>query len=330
VHSSTSSFRTLPHGWFALCAGALLAGVLLVGWELFWRSRGYVATLTDSEALWCRERNAVSTGSVVIVGSSRLQAGLDPRVFARALGGKHVVQLAINGANPGPTLSELAADESFAGVVMLEYMPLRLFTADASSVARAESFVLACKHITLVAQVDAAMSRVVQKRLALMSPELHPIAVLSYAKRHKALPANTYAHLRDDRFLSLSFTHAVKDDGDQQALRWGPPDPEPVLMQRLVSMRDAVQRIQARGGRVVLYRPPVTKGVLADEQAHYPAEVWLPRAAAALGVSAIDFAALSDIKDITSPDGGHLAGTDVPRVTESVGRELSRLLSGGR
>jgi len=304
VHSSTSSFRTLPGGWFSLLVGGLLSLGLLTGWELFWRGRAYEPTLTDTEALWCRERKAVGTRAVVIVGSSRLQAGIDPQVMSRVLGGTNVVQLAINGANALPVLRDLAADESFAGTVVLEYMPLRMFTADSWSVARADGFVVACAHITLVAQIDAVMSRVLQQRFALMNPELHPLQVLSRAVRQHALPQSTNAHLRDDRYLSLSFGAETQDEGLEQAQRWGVLDSEANVDARLGVLRKAIAQIESRGGRVIIYRPPVSRGVLADEESHYPAYAWLPRTARALGAAAIDFATMAGFKGGKAPGVG--------------------------
>lgn len=326
MHSSTSSFRTLPQGWFSLIAGGLLALALLVGWELFWRKRGYVPTITDTETLWCRERTQVKNDSVVIVGSSRLQAGLDPALLSRALDGRDVRQLAINGANPTPTLLDLSNDDSFAGVVVLEYMPLRLFTADAGSVGRAQAFVHACRSSTLVAEIDSAMSRVLQKRFVFMSSELHPITIVSYARRHRALPRNSYSHLREDRFLALTFSAEVTDGGEEQSRLWEVDTSPNALDERLGVMAAAVGRIQARGGHVILYRPPVTKGILADEEAHFPVATWGSRAATTLHVPFIDFAAVPELANTKSPDGGHLAAADVPRVTTVVARELQRIL----
>ena len=327
MHSSTSSFKTLPQGWFSLIVGAGLAVALLAGWELLWRQRGYMPSITDSETLWCSEREHVARDSVVIAGSSRLQAGLDPAILSSVLGGRDVRQLAINGANPTPTLIDLGNDESFAGVVVLEYMPLRIFTADEGSVGRTEAFVLACRSSTLVATIDAAMSRVIQKRFVYMSPELHPITIVSHLHRHHALPRNSYSLLRRDRYLALTFSSDVGDAGEEQSRRWTAEPTPTALDERLAVMAAAVERIQARGGRVVLYRPPVTKGILADEEKHFPSATWLPRVATKLRVRYIDFAQLPGLANITSPDGGHLAATDVPGVTETIGSELQRVLA---
>jgi hypothetical protein len=326
VHSSTSSFRQLPHGWFSLVIGGVLSLALLGGWEVFWRSRDYAPTLTDTESLWCHERRAVAADTVVIVGSSRVQTGLDPAVLSRALGGRRVVQLAINGANAAPALHDLANDSSFAGTVIYEYMPLRLFTSDAGAVMRAQGFVHACHNSTLTAQLDRQMSRVLQQHFVFMNSELHPINILSYVTRHHSLPRTSYGMLRADRFLALTFSD-TSDGGDAQSKLWEPDRSPDDLARRLDELAIDIAKIQRRGGKVVLYRPPVTKGVLADEEMHFPAAMWLPRAARQLGVPTIDFSALPEIRNIECRDGGHLAAADVPLVTEVIGRELRSILA---
>ncbi len=109
MHSSTSSFRTLPHAFRSLALGATLALALLAGWELVWRSRGFVPSLTNNEPLWCQERRAVGKDTVVILGSSRVETGLDPPVLSEALGGRRVVQLGLDGGNFIPGLLDLYA-----------------------------------------------------------------------------------------------------------------------------------------------------------------------------------------------------------------------------
>jgi hypothetical protein len=325
VHSSTSSFRTLPQGWFSLAVGAAFSVIALVGWELFWRSRDFEPTLVDSEALWCAARRDVARDSVVIVGSSRLQAALDPRAMSSALGNRSVVQLAINGANPAPVLKNLADDSTFAGAVVLEYMPLRLLSADSASVARAQGFVRACEHSTRVSRLDASTGRILQERFVFMSPELHPISILSIMAKQRRIPFGSYMRLRTDRFLGLTFREDVTDGGRDQALSWEPDRSLDDVTLRLSVLRQSVEKIQSRGGSVILYRPPVGGGILADEEARFPAATWLPRTAATLGVPTIDFAALPELHDVPTPDGGHIHERDAARVSVTVGREMLRL-----
>jgi hypothetical protein len=322
VHSSTSSFRTLPHGWLSLAVGGFLALLALGAWEMLWRSRGFVPSLTDSEALWCHERREVVRDSIVIVGSSRVQKDLDPDVLSRSLDGRSVVQLALAGGDGFPVLADLARDPSFAGVVVIEYMPRRILTADATGVARMDGFLAWCRDPNIIANTEGQLDRALQRRVVGLNPELHPITILSYAYAHHRLPHGSHEVLRDDRFSATSFAGGSGTSLD----RWDEPLPVHALAERLERARADIAAIHARGGRVVLFRPPVTGEVLADEERRFPSGTWLPTVARELGVPAIDFLAVPELRALPCPDGEHLDESDAPAATAAVARELRALL----
>jgi hypothetical protein len=324
VLSSTSNFRTLPHGWLALAIGAFIAALGLGAWEMLWRTRGFVPSLADTEALWCDERSHATGNVVAILGSSRLQTGVDPLVVSHDLGGRGVVQLALAGADPLPVLASLANDPGFSGVVLLEYMPRRIFTPDSAPMARMQSFLATCSNPSLVAGVESSLERVLQRRFAALNTELHPIAILSYAQAHHALPRGSHEVLRSDRLSMMTFS--PHPSGGGQPDRWEAPLLPRELDERFATMRAQITALRARGGRVVLYRPPVTDDVLVDEEQRFPAKTWLPRVASELGVPYIDFAAVAGLQNVPCPDGEHLDARDVPAATDALAHMLRDLL----
>jgi hypothetical protein len=326
VHSFTSSFRPLPHAWRSLAIGVVLAVFWLAGYELFWRSRGFTPTLTDNEALWCNARRSVAPDGVVIVGSSRMQTGLDPEVMSRALGGRAVTQLALAGSNPIPVLLDLAHDPSFHGVVVLEYMPRRLLTPDSASVNRALGFLATCSNPSLVAGVEASMGRALQQRFVFMLPDLQAISLVSYVAQKHSLPGGSHELVRADRFNPIHFAHPVTGAGEV----WDAPLTEQELRARMAELRAAIDQIRARGGRVIVYRSPVTGPVLADEERRFPAATWLPRVAELLGAPAIDFQTVPRLREVQCPDGEHPDADDVPSITEAVAAELHLDISAAR
>jgi len=324
VPSYISSFRVLPHGWRSLVLAAVVASGFLGGFELFWRHYGFVPTLTDSDSLWCEARASVAHDSLVILGSSRLQTGLDPIELSRALGGRSVVQLALAGANPVPALLDLAADTRFGGVVLLEYMPRRLFTSDVGAAGRTQAFVTACHNPSVVAPIEARLARVAEQHLTLLDAELQIVALLSYVAHHRALPHASHDQLRGDRYSLMSFPEGEHVVTARDV--WDPPFTGAALEARFGELRAAIASIAARGGKVILYRSPVSGEVLADEEARFPSAIWFPRAARELGASSIDYAALPGARTLDLPDGEHPRSRDVAEVTATVGRALQPLL----
>ena len=227
--------------------GVVLAMVWLAGYEVFWRSRGFVPSLTDNEALWCSTRRLATDDAVVIIGSSRLQIGLDPAVLSHALDGRPVVQLALNGGNPIPALLNRANDPAFKGVVLLEYMPRRLFTPDTLSVSRTRGFVASCANPSLVAPTEAKLSAQLQQHVVLFASEVQLIALLSYASHHHGLPHEQHEIVRADRFTPIHFQPGYQAGGTDDI--WETPLSPDALAARAAEMRVAIDQIRARGGR---------------------------------------------------------------------------------
>ncbi len=320
----TSSFRTLPHAWRSLLIAVSVSGGFLVAYELFWRAHGFRPTLADSEALWCETRAHVAQDAVVILGSSRLQTGIEPAVLSDALGGRSVSQLAIAGANPVPALRDLADDKTFHGVVLLEYMPRRLFTPDFGATGRTQSFVATCKSPSVVNPIEARLDRIAEQHLAFLNDEVQVVPLLSYLAHHHALPNASHDTLRADRYRAMFFPDGVHTFSAPDV--WDAPFGGSTLDHRLAELRDAIAKLQARGGRVILYRSPVSGDVLADEEARFPNEVWLARTARELGVPSIDYGALRDAPVVDSPDGEHPRSKDVGDITDAVARAMKKIL----
>lgn len=102
-------------------ATVLLVILLLVLADLvFPRDRLYDSSVTDDVALWINERSRLygaGRRSVVLIGASRIQVGVDLDTFALKTGIRPV-QLAINGNSPLPVLENLAQDVDFSGTVI--------------------------------------------------------------------------------------------------------------------------------------------------------------------------------------------------------------------
>lgn len=323
--SFISSFRTLPHGWRSLAIAVGFALCALAGIEMFWRARGFHPTLTNTSWLWCETRGRVASNGVVILGSSRLQTGLDPVVLSDTLGGRPVSQLAIVGANPIPALLDLANDASFNGVVLFEYMPRRLFTPDFGSTERTAAFVASCRDPSVIAPIEAKLERELEQRLVILNDDLQFVALASFFAHHKRLPRHESERLRPDRFTEMLFP---EDEHTPHAPDvWDAPFTGTAFEEHLHELHDAIAKIKARGGKVVLYRSPISHDILADEEARFPANVWLERTARALDVPAIDYATLPGLPPVDTPDGEHPRARDVPALTRVVGQALASLLA---
>ena len=110
--------------------------VLMVAWELEMRHLGLRAgDLDDGRGYWAVERRKVDSGprdSVVIIGDSRILLDTDLATWQK-LTGRRPIQLALLGMNAQPILHNLAADEHFAGLLVIGTAEFSYFSDDAGS-----------------------------------------------------------------------------------------------------------------------------------------------------------------------------------------------------
>ena len=119
-----------PHGHI-LAAGLVLALGLVVLYEGFLRTRGFVPSVTDDVQLWSLRRSEVGRddrGDIILIGASRIQADINGDVFAEEFSGRKPKQLGIVGSSAIPVLDHFSRDETFKGLIICDVMPIHFFT----------------------------------------------------------------------------------------------------------------------------------------------------------------------------------------------------------
>ena len=109
--------------------------LFIVVWDGFWISRKIGPLPKDDAKLWSYHRKrVVSLGkkAVVLIGSSRMQMGLDQGKFTQ-LTGKKTIQLAVAGESPIPVLQNLAEDDSFNGTIISDFSEYLIYERETNS-----------------------------------------------------------------------------------------------------------------------------------------------------------------------------------------------------
>lgn len=121
--STSSSNDRLPKGnwpiiWFCTLVLFLLA-VVFVEYDI--RRSGWTPSVVDSERLWAQQRkraSALKDQAIILVGTSRIQLGMDLEVVKK-ISKLEPVQLAIDGSPFLPVLKSLADDPNIMGTVIV-------------------------------------------------------------------------------------------------------------------------------------------------------------------------------------------------------------------
>lgn len=312
--TSNSNERLRDAAWGRIWAGALALAVLFVATaEIYWRVNGIVPSFSDTPVSWTLARRSVSRpdfDGVVLIGSSRILAGLDGKAFAEVYGGRRPVQLGINGADGRPILRRLANDPAFRGTVVCDVLPHLFFAENAPADADSgtESREPAPSTLSLV---EHHLRLLVQKGFVFRVPDVAPKRVLESLIRRGRLPVQ-WRIGNFDRSESLDFSKL--GGGDLADLErsfvrrresvHGVPAQQ--MLQDLEAIDDMVSQIELRGGRVAFVRFPASGAVLATEERVFPrAASWdeLVKHTRAISIHFTDYPALSGFR---CPDGSHL------------------------
>ena len=357
MHSSTSNsdfVRTIPNvPWRGVLATvALLSLAATVAWELRARASGYQPTLNDTPDLWAETRATVKPDSLVLLGTSRMLFDMDLDVLEQGLG-QRPTQLAIVGSSPFPILADLAADQTFRGTVLLDVVPAMYLAPGGPLVEASEKALRRYRtwnhaqrwshrlgvqlesHVAFLKQEDLTLAKLLEKL---------PIPNRANALLGPALPPYFYTLERDRRARMYSEA-AVVGSPLQQRVANGwlplftmPPPPTFIPLPQFQQMmgqamearfRDTAKHIasiQARGGKVVFLRLPVTGPLVEREEKLAPRAATWDRLLRENNVPAIHFAEHPDLSAFECPEWSHLSAEDSVEFTRRLVPHLQAAL----
>jgi len=304
-------------------------------WEMHVRSLGYAPTLNDTEDLWTQARRTVQPESIVIVGDSRALFDLDLDELERGLG-KRPVQLAMAGSCAYPILADLANDERFHGTVICGIVPGMFFAPGGPLVETSEKALRRYRDQTLAQRASHHLGMFLEERVAFLKQEDLTLpmllARLSLANRPNAQVPPTFPPYFQtvDRERRTRMTEQCAQPGELQTRVqqiWLPlftPPPPPTYVPKEVFMANigkavearfkdtvaAVNKLRARGGKIVFVRFPNSGELKALEDRLSPRErTWQPllKGTAAPGIHFEDHPELSEFN---CPEWSHLSAGD--------------------
>jgi hypothetical protein len=345
MHSSTSNFErvipTLPWRGITVSMVMILA-VATAAWEIYCRSQGYGPSLNDTGDLWTEVRRRVEPESLVIVGDSRPLFDSDLDELEKGLG-RRPIQLAQPGSTAFPVLADLTNDQSFHGTIICSVTP-RLFFAPPESppMNRGEKSVRRAHTQTLAQRASHNLGIYLEEWFACMKQDDLTLGALleevSIPNRPnvpapRKLPPYIASITRERRARMIEQCARPGKLQDRVKHGWIPlftPPPPPSFIPRETfgaQMRAAfegrfadtkalVERLRARGGKIVFVRYPVTGELKALEDRDTPrSATWdrLLKETAAPGIYFEDFPELASFK---CPEWSHLSAGDSVEFTK--------------
>jgi hypothetical protein len=305
-------------------------------WEFYCRSIGYGPTLNDNEDLWTTTRRRVKPESIVIVGDSRAWFDLDLDELQKGLG-KRPVQLAMGGSCAYPVLADLANDENFHGTIICSVVP-RLFVAPPGTppMARAEKAVRRSHTQTLAQRASQYLAMPLEEHVAFLKQE-----ELTLDELLKCLPIPNrpgalvpprlppYFGTLDRERRARMIEECARPGKLQSTIQqiWLPlftPPPPPTYIpkdefakemgkaieQRFHDVAAVVQKLRARGGKIVFVRLPHSGGLKALEDHETPRTGIWDRLIKDTGAAGIYYEEHTELAGFTCPEWSHLSAGD--------------------
>jgi hypothetical protein len=318
----------------------VLCALALGRWEWQMQSLGLRASdVDDGKAFWAVERRSLDRGprdAVVLIGDSRNLFDNNLDVW-QELTGLRPIQLSIAGGAPLPILQNLADDQHFAGLVVLGAAELNLFALPGNVFGdMVTSRSTALRDYTQQQSPAQRISHRLQLGLS------HGLAFLdsSYALFNMLgdLPLRDRAGIRRFFFANGGTWKLAENSAGRQTRMWRRvecdrrlqqafrevwsnlplrPLPDQQISRLIALAAPAIDRIRARGGEVVLLRPPSAGQVRELEQRVVPrARGWdrVVRETRSLGVHFEDY---DDMQGLSVPEWSHLSGSSARLFTQA-------------
>lgn len=338
MHSSTFSFeRPIPAlPWRGITViVALLVMAAAGAWEFYVRSAGYAPTLNDTEDLWVQVRRNVKPESLVVIGDSRPLFDIDLDELEHAFG-KRPLQLALAGSCAYPVLNDLANDETFHGTVICSIVPGLYFAPGGPLLETSEKALRRYKNQTLAQRAGHHLGMWLEEHVAFLKQEdltlEQLLKKLPIPNRPHALVPPTFPPYFQtvDRERRTRMTEQCAKPGELQSriqqiwlpLFTPPPPPTYVPIEafienvhkaiedRFSNTAKAVEKLRARGGKIVFVRFPNSGELKALEEKLNPrARDWelLLKVTKTPGVYFEDY---PDLAGFTCPEWSHLSAGD--------------------
>ncbi len=306
--------------------GGLVVALLLLGaWECFWRVSGFDPVIEDDLGIWAIQRRAAAEEGdrkIVLLGSSRMQLDVDPQLVL-AETGYEALMLAIDGNSPLPVLEDLADKSSFDGIVLCSFLPQWLADAGYGK-NRSAKWVRKFHKQKWSFWIETRLSLLLQSNFVFRYPGLQP-GKLWEEFLEGDFPRPPYAPMRSDRYRPADYTktdisqlRAARVKRQQEIVADASPLDDREFAARISELESMVQKIHARGGRVIFLRLPSCDAILELEEKTWPRRKYWDRFAAEISARTVHFADYPELSGFDCPDGSHLDYRDAKLFTRSL------------
>lgn len=310
-----------PWGRTWLVAVVLFAGLSCLI-ETTWCSRGHTPSVSDNRALWAWHRTRIDGAgqkAVVLLGDSRMQYGFSIEEFEDQFPDHDVVQLAVRGKNPYAILKDLAEDEEFCGTILIAGSCTDILPRGGANTQHLVSYYY--EH-SPAEMTDDVMSAYLQSRLTMVGSHVGWKNVLQSVVTSWEMPAPEYAQMDLNRSFEADYQRRkypempqetrdrIKLKRHEKLFKRVQPWPIDLWRELTEVLEQQIERIQERGGRVVIIRFPSANGLWKLYETVQPKVTYWDEFAARTSATTLHYVDDPELSRFDCPDWEHIDVTD--------------------
>jgi hypothetical protein len=311
---------------------AILSLGSVLGAELYWRHLSYRPTVVDDKNLWSVHRQRISDNpqTLAVLGASRIQLGFSPEVFHALYPDWTLANLTINANYPVAALADLADNTEFNGVVLM--------AIDARSLI--DIFHSMQQPWVDYYQRDFGPGLWLHSQIATFkqSKLVTANAEFSLTRRFAAwlsggrAPHITYVVFDRSRFgkadyeqIDASYHKRKRSETTQKTSSRLLTPPADEWLESNEKLLHWINRIQQRGGKVVLIRMPTSQEPWEDDEKTLPRRDYWDLLTGQEGVLSLHFKDSPELDSYSLPDGSHMDFRDKEAFTNDLLHKLKEL-----
>lgn len=333
----------------AILFGLLMGMFLILIAENFLRFKGGEPGVRDTAELWASQRDRASSigdDALILVGSSRVQLGLDLGVLAKETG-MTPIQLAIDGSPNLEVIENLANDETVTGTVLISTSLRLLFPSKNAIRIKQWIDVYEKKYRNLWFPEKEQLLKAKLQSVSALYASIIPLDILipllfneKKSLRNvylKTLPSRErnadYSLVDMPGFYIRRVERTLGHPLPEEAYKSYDSFQESVISvtkvkyskfnadsKRLRRIKTAIEKFKKRGVEVIIIRFPLSGLVESISDIRYPKAQW-DKVVSGLGVATIDYRDYPQLV-YQLPDGAHLDKTQKSEFTQRFARIL--------
>ena len=313
----------------AALTAALLVIIGVISWETYLRSTGFELAYDDGGPLWAHQRSRIYQPideATVFIGSSRIKFDLDIPTWKK-LTGEDAIQLSCVGSTPRPLLADLAADPKFNGKVIIDVTEGLFFSMAPQNVFRPNEGIEYYKNITPTQRAGFVLNKPLESAFVFLDKDHYSINAMLEALEMPNRPGVRvgpifprdfeYTNLDRQTYMGKIFLADTAQQNKQKSI-WAffgtinrfPPISGHPLDSMIQVVKSDIDKIKARGGKVVFVRTPSSGQFLEKEKQGFPREKYWDRLLAETDCKGIHFQDFPQIDHYVCPENSHLSPED--------------------